>query len=198
MLNAVVNAGSRDGKGWPVSLRDFLRREADAADDRANAANPKGPKSGTLAHELGQVELRAGGRVPVVGTGEHQEALREAGPRGIASGDSDYVRDDGAELQGWPAALVPEPSNPHDQNAIQVQVMTGEDGRYRLVGYLSPEDAVRYQPVVQRLWTRKAIGACTAVLEGSGEGEPLSVRLDLAPPERQWLPPDIAAGDRLV
>jgi hypothetical protein len=176
-----------------VSLRDFLRREADAADDRANSTKPKGPKSGTLAHELGQVELRADGHVAVLPTGNYQDALRD-----IVTGGDKGSADDRVELHGLRAALVPEPSNPHDPNAIQAQMTIGEGGRYRLVGYLSAEDAVRYQPVVQRLWTKKAVGVCKAVIEYGQDGEPSSVRLDLAPPERQWLPSDIAPGDRLV
>jgi hypothetical protein len=70
--------------------------------------------------------------VRVVGTSHYQDALVELSRR---RGDEE-VRVEKV------AALVREPTNPHDPNAIAVQI----DGR--LVGYLSREENPRWQDVV--------------------------------------------------
>ena len=62
------------------------------------------------------------------------------------------------------AALVPEPSNKHDSNAIQIQI----EGK--VVGYLSRGDAIEYGPLVQRLASEGKVGACKAVIAGRGPG----------------------------
>ena len=61
------------------------------------------------------------------------------------------------------AALVPEPDNPHDPNAVMVQI----EGR--LVGYLSRADAVAYAPLVQSLAARGRTAVCEAMVAGRGE-----------------------------
>ena len=43
------------------------------------------------------------------------------------------------------AALVPEPTNKHDPNAVQVEIDA------RRVGYLSREDALAYRPTLRKL-----------------------------------------------
>ena len=70
--------------------------------------------------------------VRVVGTSHYQDVLVElSGRRG-----DEQVRVEKV------AALVPEPTNPHDPNAIAVQIDA------RLVGYLSREENPRWQDVV--------------------------------------------------
>jgi hypothetical protein len=70
--------------------------------------------------------------VRVVGTSHYQDALLDLAPR-----ESDEeIRVDKV------ATFVPEPDNPHDANAIAVQI----DGR--LVGYMSRGDNVRWLDVV--------------------------------------------------
>ena len=58
------------------------------------------------------------------------------------------------------AALVPEPSNPHDPNAVMVQI----DGR--LVGYLSRAAAVAYGPLVREPAERGRTAVCDAMVAG--------------------------------
>ncbi|MGW8483134.1 HIRAN domain-containing protein [Microbacterium sp. NPDC055903] len=65
-------------------------------------------------------------------------------------------RDEEIELTDLVAALVPEPSNPHDSNAIMVQI----NGQH--VGYLEKEDAVRYRPVISRVWDAGFVAATRA------------------------------------
>jgi hypothetical protein len=57
---------------------------------------------------------------------------------------------------------VPEPTNPHDENAIQVLVYD------QLVGYLSRDDAVRYGPAVRLLRDNGRVLVCEAVVAGRG------------------------------
>jgi len=58
------------------------------------------------------------------------------------------------------AALVPEPSNPHDPNAVRVEI----DGR--LVGYLPRAAAVAYGPVVRAPMERGRTAVCDAMVAG--------------------------------
>ena len=92
--------------------------------------------------------------VEVVGESHYQDALR------AICGSSAWED----VLCETTAALVPEPTNPHDPNAIQVQV----DGR--LVGYLSRQDALEYGPMLKRFAAQGKVGACKAVIAGRGPG----------------------------
>jgi hypothetical protein len=56
-------------------------------------------------------------------------------------------------VRWFQAALVPEPNNPHDRNAVAVYA----DG-VGLIGYLSRDDAIEYQSVFVALRQRGAIG----------------------------------------
>jgi hypothetical protein len=92
--------------------------------------------------------------VRTVGVSHYQGALRRiAGAAGA-----------GPVRREVDAALVPEPTNPHDPNAVRVEI----DGE--LVGYLSREDAVRYGPAVQRLREHGRLLVSSAVISGRGEG----------------------------
>jgi hypothetical protein len=76
------------------------------------------------------------------------------------------------------AALVPNPTNPHDPNAIKVYIHGGEH-----VGYLSREDAERYRPLRDALMAQRAAGVCRAKLIGGTPGKPsIGVILDVAEP----------------
>jgi hypothetical protein len=74
----------------------------------------------------------------------------------------------------YKATLIPEPSNPHDRNAIRVALWAGRS--WVLVGYLSRESAVEYQPIFRHLapsaGDRTASIACDAALisERGGTG----------------------------
>lgn len=90
--------------------------------------------------------------VRVVGVSHYQDALRRLS--GVAGDEP--VR------HAVRAALVPEPTNPHDPNAVTVLV----DGE--LVGYLSREDALRYGPAVTLLREHGRLLVCDAVVGGRG------------------------------
>ena len=88
--------------------------------------------------------------VNAAGESHYQEALREiAGPAAEIAVDTE-------------ALLVPEPSNPHDPNAVMVQI----DGK--LVGYLPRDEAVAYGPTLQELAERGRTGLCEARIAGRG------------------------------
>ena len=57
-----------------------------------------------------------------------------------------HINDYGVELAGAKAALVPEPDNPFDADAVAVWV----DGRHQ-VGYLARDNAARYAPKLDAL-----------------------------------------------
>ena len=78
-------------------------------------------------------------RVRVVGASQYQDAICQ-----IAG------LDDADERPLWEglAVLVPEPTNPHDPNAVQVVVET------RVVGYLDRQTAARVQPILEVITER--------------------------------------------
>jgi HIRAN domain len=92
--------------------------------------------------------------VAVVGESHYQDAIRSI----CGSHRWEDVRFDCI------AALVPEPSNPYDSNAVMVQI----DGRH--VGYLSREDAVAYRPMIQEVARRGQFIASRARIAGHGPG----------------------------
>lgn len=60
------------------------------------------------------------------------------------------------------AGLVPEPSNPHDPNAVMIQI----EGR--CVGYLSRHDAVAYSEAVRLALEADTVISCSAMIAGHG------------------------------
>lgn len=111
------------------------------------------------------------GFVAAVGESQYQKELRE------------IVRSNGGPDPGGVrievfVALVPEPRNRHDPNAISIQL----DGKK--LAYLSREDAEEYQEVVRLLAARNSIGAARAVILGGARNKPsYGVFLDLADPD---------------
>ena len=84
----------------------------------------------------------------VAGESHYQDALHE-----IAGGQ------DRLETT---AALVPEPTNPHDENAVRVEI----DGK--LVGYLPRQAAIDYGPLVKKPTERGRTAVCEAMIAGRG------------------------------
>jgi len=80
------------------------------------------------------------------------------------------------------ATLVLEPSNPHDPNAVRVEI----DGD--LIGYLRRDNAARYRADLAAAGTPDATVQCKVRIVGgfetaSGERASFGVRLDLPPME---------------
>ena len=139
---------------------------------------PKSQPESSIPPRL--VRLSATGQVSVVGESHYQPALqRITGGRDCQGDFSNAV--------AVSAVLVPEPINPHDPNAVRVDIdrMT--------VGYLAREDAADYQPPLRDLQSRGALGWCPAFVMGGGN-RLYGVFLRLGPPDH--LVP-VTSADRL-
>ncbi|MGB7963714.1 MAG: HIRAN domain-containing protein [Propionicimonas sp.] len=108
---------------------------------------------GGLVSAPGLVELELWSRnrwanAEVAGASFHEEGIRKLFPKPFGSGSRELTTR---------AALVPEPSNKHDRNAVMV-VAGGQH-----VGYLAKEVAPYYQPIIERLRQRgfRAVTDCT-------------------------------------
>lgn len=116
------------------------------------------------------VRLRAGGEVAVVGESRYQDALdRICGGKQSQGVHHECI-----------AALIPEPTNPFDADAVAVRI-EGET-----VGYLSRSDAQAYKAVLRRVTASGATATCYAIVTGgwrrsNGEGH-FGVTLGLAAP----------------
>ncbi len=122
--------------------------------------------------------------VKVVGESFRQEALeRIAGGRGPT----------GVRNQDHLAGLRPEPDNPKDPEAVEVEIDA------LLVGYLSRADARAYRPIIDRLATHGLAMACQASLIGGwdrGEGDrgAIGVQLHVGTPAQLWAEIDTMFG----
>jgi hypothetical protein len=96
-----------------------------------------------------------------VGVRQYQPAIR-------AIADGWRAQHPGADLFDAElfAALYPEPTNPYDRQAIQVQI----DGT--IVGYLSREEARAYYPVLRQLAQKDHFAACRAHIVGGRADAP--------------------------
>jgi hypothetical protein len=113
--------------------------------------------------------LSSDGRLAVVGESHYQPALR------AAVGSRDVRRFENALTTT--AALIPEPENTYDRNAVRVDI----DGRP--VGHLACEDAVRYQPPLLELHRAGGYGLCPASI-CCGEDRIYGVWLHVSTPDR--------------
>jgi HIRAN domain len=100
-----------------------------------------------------EARLSDDGRVEVVGESHHQDALV------AITGRTEFVD----VLHECVALLIPEPSNPHDPNAVAVHI----EGHH--VGYLSREEAPEYGVLLRALWAAGKAPTCVAVIAGHGE-----------------------------
>ncbi len=137
---------------------------------RVEFASLRAPRP--LPTDAGFVPLSEDGRLAVVGESHYQAALRNA-VHGRAAG-ADF--DDHLPVT---AVLVPEPTNPHDPNAVRVDVRS--DAGPATVGYLAREVAVHYQPALLAL-DANHYGTCAARITGGGE-KCYGIYLHLAGPE---------------
>jgi hypothetical protein len=93
--------------------------------------------------------------VPIVGESNYQPAIRSA---------CGWSKPEDICFECM-AELVPEPSNPHDPNAVRVDI----DGR--CVGYLSREHAAELGPAIAEGIKTQGTGMCRAVIAGHKDGE---------------------------
>lgn len=123
-----------------------------------------------------QIDIRGSGTfaVDVVGVARRQGAIIDIVERHGRSGSGRTVTLD--------ALLVLENTNPHDANAVRVEI----DGA--LIGYLSRDNARRYRADLGAAGAEIATVRCKARIVGgfetaTGERAHFGVRLDLPPME---------------
>jgi HIRAN domain len=115
------------------------------------------------------VALHAGaGGLIVVGSSNYQGAITRAvgamGPKGVS----------------MTAALVPEPANPYDPNAVSVRV----DGQ--VIGHLRRSDAKAYRPVMEGLAQGGLTGYCRVDIRTDPNPQyAFSVHVFIDTPQRQ-------------
>lgn len=132
-------------------------------------------------HRRQRVFFSRTARVKVVGVSQYQDAIR------VVTG-----LDEADERPLWEglALLAPEPTNPHDPNAVQVVVES------TLVGYLDRESAARMRPVLEAI--AEADRARVAVIcritggfrlrDGSRSHLGLQLLFSITELEHAWLP----------
>lgn len=115
--------------------------------------------------------------VNVAGESHYQEALRA-------------IDADARVRHATEAVLVREPENPHDPNAVMVQI----DGRK--VGYLPRAEAAAYGPMLQALAERGRSAAAEAVVAGRNDAGTSNLGVFLRLPEPDEPPLDADPGRR--
>lgn len=106
------------------------------------------------------VPLPDDGRLAVVGESYYQAALSLAADGRPSGNDFD------SHIPVI-AALVPEPENPYDENAVRIDVVMGN--ATLKVGYLARTIAPDYQPVLLKLRIGGFLGTCPARVTGGGD-----------------------------
>lgn len=139
----------------------FRKRKAGASD--GHGPEPMFRDLGDGEYEVTAETLKGGGLVEVVGESFYYDNLRS-----IVGG---------GRAMNLPvvAALIAEPDNVNDPNAVGIYVNSLK------VGHLSRNAARLYQPVLAHLASKGKVGACDGRISGSGEA--YGVFLDLASPE---------------
>jgi hypothetical protein len=89
-------------------------------------------------------------QIQVVGEAYRQEQVAGARPPGAGDLPDGFPPPPPGYFK---ALLVPEPTNPHDENAIRVALWAGRT--WNLVGYLSRENAEAFQPLFRYLRAQK-------------------------------------------
>lgn len=110
--------------------------------------------------------------IEVVGVSRRQDVLEDIVERHSRNGRTTTID----------ALLILEDDNPHDPNAVRVEIDSA------LIGYLSRENAARYRADLTAAGTPDATVQCKARIVGgfetsSGERASFGVRLDLPPME---------------
>jgi len=122
----------------------------------------------TQASAGGYVRLGGDGDVAVVGEEYYQDTLR-------------WLSSTVQERDQITAALIPEPTNAHDPNAVRIDVL--HEGQRYTVGYLSAKVAPAYQSVLIPLAQQGVVGTVAAKLWGVEENaSALQVYLRLGSP----------------
>jgi hypothetical protein len=132
--------------------------------------------------------VHASGLLEVVGESYRQDTLRRVAARATGpepfladlSGRARKIAETEPQRRWFRVALIREEDSKHDRNAIAAYA----DG-VGLIGYLSRDDAVDYQPIFATLSARGcSVASCPAFLIGGEPGKPsYGVMLCLSNPD---------------
>lgn len=147
--NAVVGAVRGKRK------RTSTGKRPSTAKRRTPANRSPGEIYGYGRQEVKVTWIHGSHRIPVVGLPYHQAAVRDTVKAVPSGGEMDAV-------------LLPEPSNPHDPNAVAVYTSGGK------VGYLPSDVARVLQPALTRLSAahRGQPAGCPAIVSAAANGKP--------------------------
>jgi hypothetical protein len=156
-------------------MLDRLRRALRGADAEPAQARPQPSAEPQRVKQRAAILDPAARVVNLVGESHYQDALARLGGGSHGGGvrQPDHV-----------AGFLPEPTNPVDPEAVQVQI----DGQ--VVGYLARADARAYRPLIDRLAANGLRLGCHARLVGGwdrdGERGSIGVRLLIGSPDDCW------------
>lgn len=157
----------------PVASRDTPRQKAPPSHPPSAGYGSDRNKHSMISttSPLSRRRLSAEGRLPVVGESHYQPALhRLANGAKIGTNFSQHLQ--------VVAILVPETENPHDNNAVRVDVAT--DTGAVTVGYLSRYEAPAYQAALLALKKKGYVGTCPGRITGGGRHRSYGMYLHLA------------------
>lgn len=146
-IRGQVHAPVAPQPAWPV--------RTDPSPHPAPRSRP--PERRTASHEVGHhapgqpIRLSGRGRQAVVGEQYHPEGIRAA-----IAGRTVPPPGDWDKALPVSAVLIREPKNPHDRNAVRVDVRTAHG--FATVGYIPAEDAIFYAPGLDELTARGRYG----------------------------------------
>jgi HIRAN domain-containing protein len=189
---ALIRNRSRMAAGVAPRQRSAGHRPLTLRPQRGSAVRPATsvePRQDPVApHALTGRPSRLGarGRVSVVG-----ESYRQAGIEFVVAGRAVADGGDWDNALRAEAALVPEPDNPYDGNAVRVDLHTPSG--WVQVGYLARDLAAEYQPCLARMMRAGQVPIADARV-CRARGGPLAVYLHLSEPEECVLANEVAAG----
>jgi hypothetical protein len=167
----------------PVAGDDVLASFTLSSQDSLKASEPIEPVNQPVSSAKGFYPVSLGRsewpNVEVVGEHAYGEAIKAA----LRANEALTARRSEGEVEGLQVELVAEPDNPYDSNAISVR------WNWRVLGYLSREDAARYTQSVRRIIASGFGAAATARVWAYDEGDRLRARVTVALPEPGLIAP---------
>jgi HIRAN domain len=137
---------------------EAIRLQGEVRTDRGRVQEPtrtapvrREPAESGPATWLQLPAINIGPQVDVVGEQHYQEALEA-----VAAGRNAF----GTRTRVLTVALVREPDNPYDANAVRVEAAEAT------VGHLSRDDAPRFHAIIDRLASAGSPATCRAMLTG--------------------------------
>lgn len=156
----------RDDRPAPAPERTITMRVVTRPAAPLSPSAPRERKT-PLPTAPGPIALKGRTDLSVTGRTFYQDALRAVADEWRAANPGTRQR-----LPRVTAALILDPQNLHDRNAVRVEVGG------RLVGHLKREDAAAYQPLLRQLVARRQFPTCNGVIRAMGGAGTLFMDLE--------------------